>query len=190
VNETQFDNSKPVIALIGYRASGKTTVGRLAAGLLGGAFVDTDQVVMQQAGRSIAEIFEAEGEAGFRRRERVAIERVTRDPPKVIAVGGGAIEDQANVKTLKRVATIIRLIAPPEVLWRRIQIDAASSSLRPPLTAGVGLEQVREVLQRREPFYQAAADITIDTSSRSPIAVAREIVKWSGLQRRDDDVPA
>ena len=86
------------IVLIGYRGSGKTSVGRLLADRLGWAFVDTDDLIESQAGTSIADIFATEGEAGFRAREREAIAKATQDARRVIAVGGGAVTDRRNVE--------------------------------------------------------------------------------------------
>jgi shikimate kinase len=81
--ETQ--GNKKCIALIGFRGCGKTTVGRELARLLGGECVDTDEVIVERAGRSIAEIFASEGESGFRKRESEAIREVVRTPPAVMA---------------------------------------------------------------------------------------------------------
>lgn len=165
----------PSIALIGYRGCGKSSVGRELAGVLGGTFVDTDEVVGANAGKGIAAIFAEDGEEGFRRREREAIAGVSASPPSVIAVGGGAVIDDRNVEVLKSVATIVWLRAPPEVLWQRISADPSTADCRPPLTDQAGFEEVRRLLAVRRPYYERAADFTVETSEKEPRDVALEI---------------
>jgi shikimate kinase len=160
------------VALIGYRGSGKTTVGRLLAKRLGWTFVDTDDLIVSDAGTSIADIFAAEGETGFRQHEYQAIAGVTQGTHQVIAVGGGAVTDADNVERLRSGGTVVWLTAPPEVLWARIKQDEQTASARPDLTTGGGLAEVRTVLAEREAAYEAAADVRMDTANRSPDDVA------------------
>ncbi len=164
------------VALIGLRGSGKTTVGRELAALLGGALVDTDELIAERAGRSIAETFQTEGEAGFRKREAAAISEVVQSSPSVISVGGGAVLDQQNVDALRTVASLIWLTAPPEVLYQRISSDRATPTSRPALTDKSGIEEVRRLLAERTPFYSRAADFQVDTAGREPKEIAEEIV--------------
>ncbi len=165
------------IALIGLRGCGKTTVGREVARLLGGESVDTDDVVIERAGRSIAEIFANEGEAGFRKRESEAILEVAQNPPAVISVGGGAVLQQENIEALRSVATVVWLTAPAGTLYRRISTDPTTPRSRPPLTALSGIEEVQQLLNERRPFYSRVADFQIDTAGREPKVIAEEIVR-------------
>ncbi len=165
------------VVLIGMRGSGKTAVGRVLASLLGGEHVDTDDRVGERAGRSIAQIFEAEGESGFRRREREVIAEVVHDPPAVVSVGGGAILDETNVRKLQSAGMIVWLTAPVERLWERIQNDTGTGDTRPALTDRLGADELRQLLDEREPRYRNAADITIDTSHKEPSAIAEQIVE-------------
>jgi len=165
------------IALIGMRGSGKTTVGRELAASLGGSHVDTDDLIAQRAGRAIVEIFASEGEAGFRRRESQIIREVLQSPPAVLSVGGGAVLDPGNVVALRAAAAIVWLTAPSEVLHERIARDASTSSNRPPLTVLHGVAELEELLARRTATYRGAADLTIDTSGRSPREIAQEIAR-------------
>ena len=96
--------------LIGYRGSGKTVVGRLLAERRGWTFVDTDALIEAQAGISIAEIFAAEGEAGFRAREERVIARVAADRRRVLSVGGGAVLRQENVAQLREALNHVRRV--------------------------------------------------------------------------------
>ena len=173
----QGRSTKPCVVLIGLRGSGKATVGRRLAGLLGGEYVDTDEVIAQQAGRSIAVLFEEEGEAGFRRREREAIAGVVANAPAVISVGGGAVVDRSNTALLRSIGRIVWLRAPADVLWGRVEGDPNSAETRPPLTGLAGVDEMRRVLVERGPHYEAAADFTVDTADRSPGEVAAEIMR-------------
>ena len=168
-------HQKPSLALIGLRGSGKSTVGRQLASLLGMRFVDTDELIVQRAGRSIAEIFKEHGEAGFRHLEAEIVEELASDPQAVISVGGGALLDQENVRALKRVATLVWLTAPADVLWRRIEADQTSARSRPPLTEYEGLEEVERLLATRAGLYRAAADLLINATEGTPRDIARTI---------------
>ena len=178
-----MSDSKPrkrSIALLGFRGSGKTTVGRELAARYGGACVDTDETITARTGKSIATIFAEEGEGGFRRREHEAITRVVSAAPTVISVGGGAILDDRNVAALKTIASLVWLRAPAEVLWERISADPASADRRPALTGQPGFEEVARILAERQPHYERAADIIVDSSRGSPEEIAAEIATQLG----------
>lgn len=169
------------VALIGFRGSGKTTVGQALAALLGGDCIDTDNLVVKAAGRTIAEIFAGEGEAGFRKREAEVIRRVVATPPAVLSVGGGAVLDKGNVEALRSVATIVWLTAPATVLRKRIEADPLTAALRPNLTAGSSIEGVEHQLENRDPHYRGAADLIVDTTNAAPGQIAREIAVRLGM---------
>ncbi len=160
------------IALIGYRGSGKSAVGKLLAARLGMAFCDTDELIVAQAGKSIREIFAAGGEPAFRALERDAVAQAAAQDNTVIAAGGGVVLDPANVAALKRNAKIVWLSAPAEVLYQRITADITSQHTRPNLTASGGLEEVKRLLALRTPLYQSAADITVDAGNQTPEQLA------------------
>jgi len=174
------------IALIGFRGSGKTTVGRELAALLGGKCIDTDDLVVDEAGRNIAEIFADEGETGFRRREAEAIRRIVASPPAVLSVGGGAVLDERNVAALRSVATIVWLAAPATVLGQRIAADPGTAASRPSLTGLCPGGEVERLLEDREPYYRHAAELIVDTTDATPVQVAREIVSRLGLNLQCD----
>ena len=172
--------AKSSIALIGYRGSGKSAVAAALAELRGCTWVDTDGLIVKRVGLSIAAIFEQEGEPRFRTYEAEVMAELTREPPGVIAAGGGAVLDPRNVERLRAVATIVWLTAPPEVLWQRISADERSPGQRPPLTDAHGLDEVRRVLAERTPLYQQAAELVIDTTDQTPPQLAAEIVRRLG----------
>lgn len=168
------------IILVGYRGSGKTTVGRLVAARLGWAFVDADDVIEATAGKSVAGIFAAEGEAGFRDREAAALAALCARPDHVIATGGGAVLREANRLAMKA-GFVVWLTAPPEVVWERMCTDPTTAARRPNLTAAGGEAEVRALLAAREPLYREVADLTVGTESLSPELVADSILSaWNG----------
>jgi len=169
------------ILLIGYRGTGKTTVGRLLAGRLGWGFADADDRIEAAAGKSIADIFAAEGEAGFRDREAATLADLCRLDRHVISTGGGVVLRPANRERLRAAGFVAWLAADPETIWERLRADPATAARRPKLTAAGGVEEVRELLAAREPLYREAAAVRIPTDRLSPEAVAAAILSaWTG----------
>lgn len=183
------------ITLIGYRGTGKTTVGRLLAARLGEGwdFVDTDVLIVEQIGKTIREIFEDVGEEGFRELESMVVAQVAADKPRikgksvggqVIATGGGVVLRPKNIAALRRGGgrgmggnRIVWLQASPEVLFARIHGDPATAANRPSLTAlGGGLEEICTVLAQREPLYRVAADMTVDAGALAPEEIVERMV--------------
>ena len=164
------------IVLIGYRGSGKSSIGKRLASKLWMEFADTDALIVEQAGKTIREIFEAEGEAGFRQREAAVIREVTGRDNYVIAVGGGAVLAAENVQAMKSNGKVVWLRAPAETLHQRIQADAETNATRPNLTAAGGVEEVKQLLEVRTPLYQAAADVTLDVTCLEIDAAATRLV--------------
>src|SRR5207249_9469483 len=113
--------ASPLVFLVGLSGSGKSTVGGLLAARLGVPFVDTDASIEQGTGRSVVEIFASEGEAGFRARERVAVEAACAMPGGVVATGGGAPIDERSRLAMQRAGTVVRLEAPTDVLVGRLR---------------------------------------------------------------------
>lgn len=157
------------IVLTGFRGTGKTTVGRMVADHLGIPFLDTDQVIEEQAGETIPAIFREQGEAAFRGLERHAIASLPADDI-VISAGGGAVLDPWNVEHLRRGSLVFLLQADEGTILERIQ-----GSDRPPLTGGSLEEEVHDLLRARGPAYLRAADACIDTGNRTVEEVSGEI---------------
>lgn len=174
--QTDARTRRQNLILVGYRGSGKTTVGRLAASALGWIFLDTDELVTHAAGRSIAAIFAQDGEPAFRQLESQAIGQAVAGTRRVISVGGGAVLLPANRQQLTAAGVCVWLTAPPEELHRRLAADPRSASQRPALTDAAGLEEVRRVLAIRQPLYQAVAQRVVDTFGRPVEEVVREVL--------------
>lgn len=162
------------IALVGFMASGKSTIARKLARRLGRRFADTDSIVTRSHG-PIAAIFAQEGEAAFRRYEEEAI-RVALDvaEPSVVALGGGALTAAANQRLVADRAYRIFIKVPPEQILARVR---RSREVRPMLGPTPTLERVRELYERRMPDYERA-DCVIDASRRHDASVIDEIVEW------------
>jgi shikimate kinase len=175
------DPTNEVVVLIGYRGSGKTVVGRRLAERLGWSFIDTDEAVEKDAGRTIREIFETEGELAFRRHEADVLERALAGRRRVISAGGGAVLARRNRKALRSAGLCVWLTAPPEELHRRIAGDERSASQRPKLTNQPGPAEIEAVLQARLPIYEATADHVISTLGRSVEEVVEAILGALGV---------
>lgn len=158
------------IALAGYMAAGKSTVGAMLASRLGVGFVDTDDVIEARAGLPIPKIFTDKGELWFRRTEERVIRDLLAGEPGVMALGGGALMSERTRSLLARRARVVWLRIDPALAWRR-----TSGSGRPLATDE---ERFVRRYERREPTYEQAADLTVDASA--PILdVAREIEAWA-----------
>ncbi|HBA89103.1 MAG TPA: shikimate kinase [Geobacter sp.] len=170
-----------IIVLIGYRGTGKTAVGDLLSQRLRIPCVRMDDEVVERAGMPINDIVARFGWPKFRDMEsEVAVDMSQRDNI-IVDTGGGVIERQENVDALKKNARIFWLKASVDTIVSRIQDGTA----RPALTTGKTFtEEVAEVLERRNPKYQAAAHHEIVTDERTPEQIADEIIAlWTKAQR-------
>lgn len=166
------------VVLIGLRGSGKTVVGRALAQRLGWPVIDTDDVIEERAGRTITEIFAAEGVAGFRRREREVIAQLEPDRPMVISVGGGAVLHPDNRARLRDLGHVVWLEAPSDVLLNRMRGDSRSTSTRPPLVSDGGMSELEALRRERASLYRDIAELIVDTTGKTPEGVADKVVSW------------
>ena len=158
------------IILLGYRGSGKTTIGRRLADRLWQKFVDTDDLVAAAAGMSIKDIFEIRGEDHFRDLETQALRKALALEDQVIALGGGAIKREENRQLITASShKRIYLRCEPEVLYDRIHNDPATAATRPALSpAGGNLEEIMSILAERHPLYKAVATAELDVTHLTP----------------------
>ncbi len=169
------------VILIGYRGSGKSTVGRLLADMLQGTFADVDDHIMARfEGRSVAEIWRQFGEPAYRQVEVKVTAELCQSDIAVIGLGGGTLmqpEARHVVEQLKD-ALRIYLYASAQVLYQRISSDPTSSANRPSLTThGGGLREIEIVLLERDPVYRAVADHVIEVNQQPPQQIAEQIMR-------------
>ena len=160
-----------LITLTGFMGSGKTTVGSIVADALGCHFMDLDDIIVKKAGRSIPQIFESDGESAFRILEKKALEQTVSkysETTAVLSLGGGTVTVPGAIKLLQEKTLCIYLKATVETLWARLDGNTESRPLADDLFA--------ERLAKREPLYEAAAHVIIDTDDLSPEQIADEII--------------
>ncbi len=159
------------IILTGFMGTGKSAVGTLLAQRLQREFFDTDTLIEQASGQTIASVFAEKGEAYFRELEKQVIRQVCQKQEVVIATGGGAIVNVDNATCLKESGTVICLTASPETIVQRVQ----GNKDRPLLQGEEPLTKIRSLLTTRAEAY-ARADVTIDTSALNPSEVMAMIL--------------
>lgn len=164
---------KTSIALIGFMGTGKTAVGKVLAKRLKREFVELDSLIAHKAGKPISEIFQQDGEIAFRELEIEVAKEVSQRKKVIIACGGGLVLNQINIDRLRRESIIVYLTASPKVILKRISSDGEK---RPLLEVANPALTIRELLQFRKPFYQRAANITINTSRLNVDSVAEQII--------------
>ena len=162
------------VFLVGPRGSGKSTVARLLAADLGMPWVDADELLERRAGLTIRDIFAIEGEAGFRQREAEVLAELCSLTAHVIATGGGVVLRPDNRDLLRRSGVVVWLTGDIDTLGGRITADAPTTERRPTLTVG-GSAEVAELVAAREPLYRECANVTIDTSGRTPEEIVAEV---------------
>ncbi|MDH4153329.1 MAG: shikimate kinase [Nitrospira sp.] len=161
------------LVLIGYRGTGKSTVGKIVAAHLGLELLSTDAEIVKSSGQSIPQIVEQHGWEYFRDLETKICQDLAGRDGLVIDTGGGAILRPQNVEVLKRTGKLFWLTASVETIGKRI----GSDTQRPSLTGAKSfVDEIQEVLLERLPKYQAAADHVIETEGKSVTQVANEIL--------------
>jgi len=164
------------IFLIGYRATGKSSVGRELARIMGCSFLDLDNQIEAAAGATIAEIVEKNGWDHFRAMEKRALkEAIEKQGSMVIACGGGIVLHPELMEAAKRTSVVVWLTAPIDVMKRRIASDSTSATRRPSLSGDDIEKEISEILKQREPLYRKFSHFEIDTFEKGPFQLAREI---------------
>lgn len=175
------------IVLVGFMGAGKTTVARELERMAGLSVLDTDEQIVREDGRSIADIFAQDGEEAFRQMETRTLEKIACSDAAgmVVSVGGGLPCREKNRRLMKKIGHCFYLKAPADVLCARLQADRS----RPVLLgkSGDDLKQhVLRLMDRREAAYMAAADTVLDTWGLTPSMTARQIL--SIMQRMEKRV--
>ncbi len=161
------------VVVVGMMGSGKTTVGRQVAAIAGLDFHDSDELVEATTGRTVAEIFEAEGEAAFRAHEHRALEEMLAAPePSVIAAAGGSVLDAANRELMREAGTVVWLRADPAVL-----VERTRSGDHRPLLAHDRAGVLARLSAEREHLYAEVADVIVDVDDLGPAEAADRVAE-------------
>jgi shikimate kinase len=169
--------------LLGLRGAGKTVCGRKLSEIAGAGFVDTDDLVERAAGLTVAQIFEKEGEKGFRKRERRAVAQLSGRPvPEVVATGGGVVLSEANRQALSRLGVSVYLRAPAQVLAGRVASAPDTGSRRPPLLGTDPAGEMEALTTQREPLYLETAHVVVESDRPVDQVVQRLLALWQSLR--------
>ena len=165
------------VVLMGYRGTGKTSVGRLLAAKLARLFLDSDELIRACSGKSVREIVAEKGWDFFRQEEKRVVAQLSAKDGCVFALGGGAVLDEENVRNLRDKGFFIWLTADADRILDRLNGDGKSYEQRPSLAGKDLNEETRSLLKARELLYAEIADCRVDTSDRSIEEVAAEVLK-------------
>lgn len=165
------------IFLIGFRCTGKTTVGRILAKSMSLRFVDTDDLIVGKMGRSIRTLVTERGWDHFRQWEAKILAQVCTGDGQVVGTGGGVILNPENIAAMKPSGTVVWLKAKLETISFRMGSDDDALGLRPSLTGKPVSVEIGEVLSQRAPLYRQAADIEVITDNKSPQMITDIIMR-------------
>lgn len=165
------------ISIIGFMATGKTSVGKKLSEKLNLEFIDIDKLIEEKTNMTIAKIFKENGEAYFRQIEKETIEEVMNLKNLVISCGGGVCLDPENIKNIRGKSKVILLEADPETIIKRTENDET----RPLLKDRKEKSEIKKIMEMRKDSYYKAADIIIDTNNKSVSDIVGEIIKKIGV---------
>lgn len=163
------------ILLAGFRATGKSLVGRLLADRIGWEFLDTDALLCKQTGHTVAACVKRFGWQRFRQMEEQLLSDLGKRSSVVIATGGGAIVHEQAWQTLRKKSIVIWLCADAQTIENRLRFDAHSKHQRPSLTGEEPYVEIRKLLAERTPLYRQGSDFAVTTDERSPLELVMEI---------------
>lgn len=164
------------IFLIGYRCTGKSTVGKRLAERLNWKFVDADEALVSTEGRSITQLVAQSGWDAFRRIEKSVLKNLCQLENQVIATGGGVVLDEKNIELMKENGPVIWLHASVQTIYDRLLSDQKTASTRPSLTDKDIWDEIVTTLMERKPLYERAMSGYVDTDDKQADEICTEIV--------------
>lgn len=168
--------TKDSIALIGFMATGKSTIGRALKDRLGKdyKFIETDEIIIEMAGKSIPKIFAEDGEPKFRLYEIEACKKASKLKKAIISCGGGIVLNNVNIERLRQNCHIVLLTATPEAIYTRAMKEGKEK--RPIINTQNPFKEIKKVLHFRERLYKSSADFIIDTTEKSISSIVEELI--------------
>ena len=153
------------IFLIGYRGSGKTSVGGSLSDIIGWPFIDTDFQLVKELGMNISEIVDKKGWDFFRKKETAVLKKICNHDKQIVATGGGIVLNKENRANMKKSGKIVWLKATFATVKKRMLLDSKTKDFRPSLTSKELDEEINETLLLRKPYYEKAMNFSIDTDN-------------------------
>ena len=160
------------IVLTGFMATGKTEISKAISEISKYNLVDTDDMIVDQEGITINEIFDKCGEEYFRKTETGIIDKLAELEPCIVSCGGGMAMREVNVEKMKKIGKVVLLTATPETIYSHVK----DSTNRPLLNGNMNIPYIKKLMEERAPKYNAAADIVIETDGCTPSQVADKII--------------
>lgn len=168
------------IYIIGMRAVGKSSVGRLLAGKLGRPFIDMDRELVSEFKQSISDFVRANGWPAFRSREEALLGRIAKLKGQVVATGGGVITTDSNIAIMRTSGWVVWLKADSSTLVQRLNEDDRSAGMRPPIDAKADpAAELKMLMKERQQAYRQAMHIAVDTARRNLELICRDIIDQS-----------
>ena len=171
--------------LIGYRCTGKTTLGKVLAAKLGLKFVDTDRMLQEETGLEIATFVKRRGWNTFREKEMNVIYRLSQLNGQVIATGGGVVTITDNVTTMRSNGLVFWLQASVNTIQQRMMADNTTGESRPSLTEQGAFVEIEQVTKERKPLYKAAAHYSILTDDLTVEEAVHGIIKMISTHKQE-----
>ena len=164
--------------LVGYRCTGKSSVGRLLAEAMAWTFVDMDQELVKEAGIPIDEIVDSRGWKYFREQEGKLLQRLSEATKQVISTGGGVVTVPENIAIMRDSGKVVWLHASPDTIAARMEEDSNTAGQRPPLHGNSSVVEIEEILAERLPLYDEAMNLQVETDDLSVEEVSESIIRW------------
>jgi shikimate kinase len=161
------------VFLIGFMGSGKSTIASCLVKNYGMDMIDMDQLIVEREGMSISDIFAQKGELYFRDVETNLLIEIQGEQNKVVSCGGGVVLREENVQVMKKCGQVVLLNAKPETILERVKDD----DNRPLLRGNKNVQFIRDMMEKRQPKYEAAADLVIHTDGKSADMICKEIIE-------------